>query len=262
MENPWPHRYAVLVAACSVLLFVTGPVLSPDSQKPLYSLGETHGWLGALVTILAAGLAVWLSRSKEPVWLPRLAWVAVGANLVQDLAVFATWPIPAAVKIAHTLFGQLFFSTAVVIAVLTSVDRNEISKPIQESSRLRRLATTTAVLVLAQVILGAIFRHGITGSMPHILGAVVVAVFLGPAMAEVFRAGRAELRSAGIVLTMTAVLQILLGFALLTMESLEADPMVVAVTTIAHVVLGSCTLAASVVTAILVRRATTGSQMP
>ena len=56
MENPWLHRYTVLVAACTALLFINGPVVSTSEERPLYSLGQTHAWLGVAVTILMAGL--------------------------------------------------------------------------------------------------------------------------------------------------------------------------------------------------------------
>jgi heme A synthase len=260
MENPWPHRYAILVAVCTALLFITGPVVTSKAERPLYSLGLTHAWMGTAVTILMAGLAFWLSRSKEPSWLRRLAWVALAANAIEDLVAFDSGALPSPVKIAHTLLGQLFFSATVVVAVFTSQSWNQIPKPVQEGSRLRRLTMTTAELVFLQVILGAVLRNGVTGSLPHILGAVVVAVFLAPAMAELFRAQHPDLRSAGIALTMAASLQILLGFALLTIESLDLDPEVILVTTSAHVTLGSLTLAAAVVVAILVRRVTASSK--
>jgi heme A synthase len=179
----------------------------------------------------------------------------LAANIVEDLMALQSDPIPAPVRIAHTLIGQLFFSATVVIAVFTSKHWNQSPKPVEDASRLRFLTTTTAALVLLQVTLGAAFRHGVIEALPHILGALLVAVFLGPAMAVVFRADHPALRSAGIALTMAACVQILLGFALLTMKSFdEIDPVVVIVATTAHVALGACTLAAAVVTAILVRR--------
>jgi hypothetical protein len=258
MENPWLHRYAVLVSVFTALLFITGPVVTTKDQRPLYSLGQPHAWSGAVVTILVAGLVIWMSRMKEPSWLQRLTWAALGANIVQDLIAFQPDPIAAPVRIAHAMVGQLFFSTTVVIAVFTSKNWNQspkpVDKPVENASRLRFLTSTTAALVLLQVTLGAAFRHGVIEALPHILGALVVAVFLGPAMAVVFRTDHQALRSAGIGLTMAASLQILLGFALLTMKSFdEIDPVVVIVATIAHVALGACTLAAAVVTAILAR---------
>jgi hypothetical protein len=259
MENPWLHRYAVLVSVCNALLFITGPVVTTKDQRPLYSLGQTHAWLGALATILMAGLVIWMSRVKEPAWLQRLVWAALGANIVQDLIALQPDPIPAPVRLAHALIGQLFFSATVTIAVFTSKNWDQspklLEKPVENASRLRFLTTTTAALVLLQVTLGAALRHGVIEALPHILGALVVAVFLGPSMAVVFRTDHQTLRSAGIGLTMAACLQILLGFALLTMKSFdEIDPVVVIVATIAHVAVGAFTLAAVVVTAILVRR--------
>jgi hypothetical protein len=261
MENSWLHRYAVLVTVCTGLLFITGPVVTTNDHRPLYSLSQTHSWSGAVVTILAAGLVIWMLRTKEPAWLQRLAWAALGANIVEDLVALQSEPIPAPVRIAHTLIGQLFFSTTVVIAVFTSKNWNQspmpVDKPVENASRLRFLTTTTAALVLLQVTLGAAFRHGVIEGLPHILGALVVAVFLGPSMAVVFRSDHQALRSAGIGFTLAACLQILLGFALLTMKSFdEIDPVVVIVATIAHVALGACTLAAAILTAILVRRVT------
>jgi hypothetical protein len=261
MENPWLHRYTVLVSVCSALLCVTGAVVSTNDQRPLYSLGQTHAWLGAAVTILMAGLVVWMGRVKEPAWFQWLVWAALGANVVQDLIALQADPIPAPVRLAHTLIGQLFFSATVAIAVFTSKNWNQspklLEKPVENASRLRFLTTTTAALVLLQVTLGAAFRHGVIEGLPHILGALVVAVFLGPAMAVVFRTGDPALSSAGIALTMAASVQILLGFALLTMEAFDdIDPVVVIVATTAHVALGACTLAAAVLTAIQVRRIT------
>lgn len=257
MENPWLHRYAVLAAACTALLFITGSVVSTSEERPLYSLGQTHAWLGAAVTVLMAGLPIWLSRFKELAWLRRLAWAALVANIVQDLVAFESAPLPVPVRIAHSLLGQLFFLATVAIAVFTSRSWNQAPRPVQDGSRARFLATTTAALVLLQVTLGAAFRHGVTGVLPHILGALVVAVFLGPAMAAILRTETPDVRSAAITLIMLTTVQLLLGFAVLTMQSFDdIDPLVVIIAATAHVTIGAFTLAAAVITAILIRRVT------
>jgi len=69
MENPWLRGYAVLLATCTALLFFSGAAVSSNDARPLYSLGQTHIWLGAAVGILTAGLAFWLRRLKERKWL-------------------------------------------------------------------------------------------------------------------------------------------------------------------------------------------------
>ena len=256
MQNPWLHRYTVLVAACTALLFVNGPVVSTSEERPLYSLGQTHAWSGVAVTILMAGLVFSLSRSKAQSWLRLLAWAAFAATVVQCSVALETGPLPVPVRVAHTVLALLLFSSTMVVAVFTSESWNQVPKPIQDGSRVRFLATTTAALVLLQVSLGAIFRHGVTDGIPHILGALVVAVFLGPAMAAILRTETPEVRSAAIALIMLTTVQLLLGFALLTMQSFDdIDPLIVIIATTAHVAMGAFTLAAAVVTAILIRRA-------
>jgi hypothetical protein len=259
MKNPWLHRYAVLVAECSALLFITGPVVTTNDQRHLYSVSQSHVWFGAAVTMLTASLVIWMWRLREPVWLRRMLWAALGASIVQDLVAFESNPIPAPVRVAHALLGELFFSAVVVVAVFTSKnwsqDPKDGEKLVENAPRLRFLTTTTASLVLLQITLGAAFRHRVIEGLPHILGALVVAVFLCLAMAVVFRTEHAKLRSAGIALTMAGCIQILLGFALLTMQSFDdLDPLVVIIATTAHLILGALTLAAAVVTAILVRQ--------
>ena len=256
MQNPWLHRYTVLVAACTAMLFVNGPVVSTSEERPLYSLGQTHAWSGVAMTILMAGLVFSLSRSKAQSWLRLLGWAAFAATVVQWSVALETGPLPVPVRVAHTVLALLLFSATMVVAVFTSESWNQIPKPIQDGSRVRFLATTTAALVLLQVSLGAIFRHGVTGGIPHILGALVVAVFLGPAMAAILRTETPEVRSAAIALIMLTTVQLLLGFALLTMQSFDdIDPLIVIIATTAHVSMGAFTLGAAVVTAILIRRA-------
>jgi len=258
-ENPWLHRYAVLVAACTSLLFINGPAVTSNEARPLYTLGQSHVWLGVVVSILMAGLAVWLSRSKpfghkKEAWLRHLVWIALGVNIVQDLLGLVTDPQPAAVRISHSLIGQLFFSMTAAIAVFTSGARNQSPKPVENGSLLRFLAAATLALVLLQVFLGAAFRHGVMGLLPHMLWALVVGLFLGLAMAAILRTELPELRPAGIALAVVASLQILLGFALFTMQAIDADPFTLIVATTAHAAVGALTLAAAVVMAIVVRR--------
>lgn len=70
IEHPWLQRGAFALAACTALLFISGPAVSSNDARPLYSLGQTHIWLGAAVTILTAVVAFWLRYLKEREWLP------------------------------------------------------------------------------------------------------------------------------------------------------------------------------------------------
>lgn len=254
--SPWLLRYAVAVAVCTALLVITGPAVSSNEARPLYFLGQIHELLGAAVSILMAGLAIWLARLKGEVWLGQLAWAALAANIVQDLLGLKASPVPAPLRVSHSLLGQVFFSTIVAIAVFASKSWKQNSKPVENRSSIPFLAMTTPVLILFQVALGVAFRHGVMGALPHILGALVLAAILGPTIAAILRIRHAEIRSVGIALILVGSLQMLLGFALLTMESLDIDPVVVIVATMAHAAMGAFTLAAATVIAVLIRRAT------
>jgi heme A synthase len=254
MESPWLHRYSVVVSVCTALLFISGPVVSSNEERPLYSLGQTHAWLGAAVSLLVAGLAIGLSRMKERAWLRRLVWGALGASILQDLMAIEAGPPPTPARIFHVLLGQLLFSTTVAVAIVTSKGWNLRPKPVEDGSLPRFLATATPAVVLLQIALGAAFRHGVTDALPHILGAFVVAVFLGPTLAAILRTQHPQVRPAGIAFSVLVSLQILLGFGLLTMQALDVDPLVMIVATTAHAALGALTLAAAVVMALQIRR--------
>ena len=117
---------------------------------------------------------------------------------------------------------------------------------------LRVLATLTTGVILVQLILGAAFRHGAFGIDPHLFGAGFVTAFVvwtGVAAKRRFRAVR-ELRRATILLHSFFGIQILLGLAAwwAVVAAREAvQPTFVYVTlTVAHVLGGALTLAASV----------------
>jgi len=254
MENPWLRRYAVLLATCTALLVFSGPAVSSNDARPLYSLGQTHIWLGAAVGILTAGLAFWLRQLKEREWLQRLVWVALGADIVESMLGLVPEPLPVPVRIAHSLLGQLFFATTVAIVVFTSKARDQSPEPAGNRALLRFAATATPALVLFQVLLGVAFRHGVMGVAPHILWAFVVAIVLVPTLAATLSVQHAGLRQAGIAFAVVACVQILLGFSLFIMQAVDADPTVLIVVTAVHATAGAFTFAATVVMALLIRR--------
>jgi heme A synthase len=233
---------------------ITGPAVTSSEVRPLYSLGQSHNWLGAAVSILVVGQVIWLSRLKERTWLRRLAWAALGATIVQDLVGIEASPLTAPVRIFHALLGQLLFSTTVAIAVFALKGWSQTPKPVENRSFPRFLVVATPALVLLQVALGTAFRHGVIGALPHLFGALVFATFLGPTMAVILRIQHREVRRVGIALTLCASLQMIIGFALLTMESMDIDPLTLIVTTTAHAAMGAFTLAAAAATAIQIHR--------
>jgi len=249
------HRYAVLVAASTALLFVSGPAVSSNEARPLYTLGQTHMWLGALVGLLTVGLAISFWRAKERAWVQRLAWMALGTYAVESLLGLMPEPLSAFLRISHSLLAQLFFSTTVAMVAFTSNELNQSLSPEESGALLKLVAKAIPALVFSQVALGIVFRHGIIGIAPHILWAFVVALSFLLVIAATRDAKQVEVRRAGVIFTVIAAVQILFGFALFVMQAVDADPTVIIVATAVHATTGALTLASTVMMAILIRRA-------
>ena len=122
---------------------------------------------------------------------------------------------------------------------------------------LRGYSLFTCVLVVIQVMLGAAFRHELLGVMWHIIGALLLALFLlGLAMLALnlpkdILPGGNPLKTSAIILLVLAGLQITLG---LTIASFRADSPGMNEMTISHATIASLTLATTVVLTMIARR--------
>jgi len=121
----------------------------------------------------------------------------------------------------------------------------------------RSLAMVSPFLVLMQIALGAAFRQKAISLMPHVLGAMFVALVILMQcifVLQQFKTHRA-LQAAGKTLLGVAFGQVFLGMTALIMRSMAeetAQPVVITVT--AHITGGAITLATTLVLSILVRR--------
>ena len=279
METPWLHRYATLVAVCTLLLVLAGASVTskeaglsvPDwplsygqviPQMTGGVLFETgHRMIATVVGMLTIILAIWIARVEKRSWMRKLGWIALGGVVAQGLLGGATVLLlqPAPISIAHACLAQLFFSVTVAIAVFTSRNWQQGPDPVDDYGwpSLRSLAILTPLFVLAQIALGAGFRHRAFGLMPHIIGAMLVPLailLVGMFVLQQFPGHRA-LRPAAIVLLSITGVQVLLGIAAYFARLEAADyPLAMVLTTVAHVATGGLTLAASVVLSIQIRR--------
>ena len=279
METPWLHRYATLVAVCTLLLVLAGASVTskeaglsvPDwplsygqviPQMTGGVLFETgHRMIATVVGSLTIILAIWIARVEKRRWMRKLGWIAVGGVVAQGLLGGATVLLlqPAPISIAHACLAQLFFSVTVAIAVFTSRNWQQGPDPVEDYGwpSLRSLAILTPHLVLAQIALGAGFRHRAFGLMPHIIGAMIVPLailLVGMFVLQQFPRHRA-LRPAAVALLSITGVQVLLGIgAYFARLEAAAYPLAMVLTTVAHVATGGLTLAASVVLAIQIRR--------
>jgi cytochrome c oxidase assembly protein subunit 15 len=279
METSWLHRYATLVAVCTLLLVLAGASVTskeaglsvPDwplsygqviPQMTGGVLFETgHRMIATIVGTLTIILAIWIARVEKRKWMRNLGWIALGGVVAQGLLGGATVLLlqPAPISIAHACLAQLFFSVTVAIAVFTSRNWQQGPELVDDYGwpSLRSLSIVTPLLVLAQIALGAGFRHRAFGLLPHVIGAMIVPLailLVGTFVLHQFPQHRALRPAAKALLAITGF-QVVLGIAayLARMEA-AMYPLAMVLTTVAHVATGGLTLAASVVLAIQIRR--------
>ena len=182
----WLHRFALLVSACTLLLVVAGGlVTSTDSGLAVPDWPNTYGYfmfsfplskmvggvlyehghrlIASIVGMLTIGLAVWTSRTEPRRWLRRLAWVALGAVVLQGAlgGITVLYFLPAPVSVAHAGLAQIFFCLTIAIALFTSPGwRREITAggPVTDAT-LARLTIATVAVVFVQILIGATMRH-------------------------------------------------------------------------------------------------------
>jgi cytochrome c oxidase assembly protein subunit 15 len=218
-----------------------------------------HRMIASFVGMLTIVVAVWLWRVEERGWVKKLGLAALGAVVAQGVlgGLTVIFLLPTAVSVGHACLAQLFFSTTVILALVTSAGWKRGSlEPLAGDSgspSLRALCLTANGAVFAQLLMGAGLRHKGFGIIPHLVGAAVVAVLVVWVLARVVSsfAGEARLLRRALTLNALVMLQLVLGSASYWIRQLTADypqpilPMVAL--TVAHVAVGALILAASIV---------------
>lgn len=274
-HNPRVHSFAIFTACSTLVLLMAGALVTsndaglsvPDwplsygSWMPpmiggiLYEHG--HRMIAAFVGCLSIVLATWLWKADDRRSVRWLGVFALGLVIAQGIlgGITVRYFLPPAVSSAHATLAQLFFITVISIAMFTSKwwrsDLTELEDP--GSPALRPLAVSTTAVIIVQLFLGAAFRHNAFGIQPHLVGAVVVAlmvVLTSRAVRKRFPLVK-DLRRCGKWLNIFFGIQILLGIAAYWVTIAYHDapqpmPVFVAVT-VAHVLGGALTLAASFV---------------
>ncbi|HUJ31948.1 MAG TPA: COX15/CtaA family protein [Candidatus Acidoferrum sp.] len=268
------HRFALATSACTVLLLMAGALVTSNDAAdsvPDWPLAYgkiippliggiryefTHRVVAGLVAILTLVLAIWLARDDTRRWARRLGWTALALVVAQALlgALRVLEGHPAVTATSHAILAQLFFITVVSLSLFTSEWWQVDVPPMDDSGSpgLRRLAAWTTAVIFAQLILGAAFRHGAFGIAPHIVGAGVVTVMVvwtGRAAKKRF-ARIPAIRRSVIWLHATFGTQILLGgaayWAILASRDAPQPGLTYVILSVAHVLVGALTLAASV----------------
>jgi heme A synthase len=222
---------------------------------------STHRIAATAVSLLTLGVVLWLMFSDPRPQARRLGWLTLAIAVLQDsvghAAVLTLVPITAG--IAHALMAPLFFAAIVAIAVVTSPGWSRGAELVFDYGwpSMRSLAILTPILVVLQILLGAAFRQKTLTLLPHVLGAMFVALAIlleSIFVLQQFPTHRA-LRPAAKTLLGVAFGQVFLGLTALIMKSMADDTATpVVITVAAHVTGGAVTLATTIVLSILIRR--------
>lgn len=276
------YRFAVLTASVTVVLLMAGALVTSNDAAdsvpdwPLscgLSIGKssclipplvggvrfewTHRIIAATVSILTLILAVWIARTVKRPLARKLGWTALGLVIAQAVlgGIRVLEGHPAITATAHAILAQVFFSTLVGLALYLSPwwqrDLPKFGDNVTPTARGVTLGTT--IVIFCQLILGAAFRHGAFGLTPHLIGAGVVTVMVVLAGRVVKkRFGNVpELRRGVILLHSFFGIQICLGglawWAINATADYAQPTMTYVIPTVAHVLGGALTLAASLI---------------
>jgi cytochrome c oxidase assembly protein subunit 15 len=183
----WLHRYAKLVAVCTVILIAAGGmVTSTDSGLSVPDWPTTYGWnmftfplskmvggiryehthrlIASTVGFLTIILAVWTQKVEPRRWVRRLGWACLGAVVLQGLlgGVTVLLFLPPAVSVGHAALAQIFFCLTLTLVVVTSPGWTRAAEPVDDPL-LRRLTALTTAVIYAQILVGATMRHNAAG---------------------------------------------------------------------------------------------------
>jgi cytochrome c oxidase assembly protein subunit 15 len=274
------HAFAIFTACWTAFLLIAGALVTGNDAGlsvpdwPL-SYGKLmppmiggifyehgHRMVATGAGILTIILAVWIQRTERRRWMRLLGWAALGTVIAQGVlgGLTVIFMLPWRVSTAHACLAQLFFCTTVSIALFTSRVW-QVMPQHDLSPETRRLALTTFVAIFLQLLVGASFRHQGMGILPHVVGAMLVSLFVLWTMTRVLLEyrGMPGIVPAAVTLGSLLLTQLFLGGGSLAAKLYYRDypqPMPVYVwVTATHLLLGALTLGASVVLVLLLLRA-------
>ncbi len=176
------HRFAVALAAATVLLIVAGGLVTstesglsvPDWPTtygqnmftfPLSKMvggirfEHTHRLVASTVGFLTIVLAFWLWRREPRAWVRQLGYAALAAVVAQGVlgGLTVLLLLPTAVSVAHACLAQTFFCLVVALAVVTS-PRWRDTEPVA-SGRVGSAAKMLVGAIFLQLLIGSVMRH-------------------------------------------------------------------------------------------------------
>src|SRR5665213_3285711 len=188
-------RFAMFVAAVIFLAIASGGFVTGNREissqaangagtliAPGPITGPTHAIIAVLAGILTLILAIWLQSSNMHARLRFPGWSGVGL-FVADAAASAgntAPPLPDALAMLHASLAPLLLACVAAVAIFSLPEMAGDSELLHIAGwrSLPMLAAAGPVVVLIQIVFGAAYRHKILSVMPHMGGAMAVALLL------------------------------------------------------------------------------------
>ena len=249
----WGFRLTVAAAIGVLGTIVSGAFIT--SAKVALQSGQPEPGVGAhrIIALLAVGLACAALIAGTRSWRKRIAAASGLVSLIASASIGWRHPLSPGVAVWHAALSHLSTaSLAVALIVPSAPNLQAIPLAVGPWTALRPAAVVTPIVVFAQIVMGALYRHQVTGIMPHMLGAMVVALLTMVVSVVVLQhfSESGALRQPATVLISAALLQICLGIAvfLMLLLNLSNTAAFVWIAT-AHVTTGTLVFAASILMA-------------
>ncbi len=266
------HRLSGLLALTTLLLLaVSGFMVSASTGLPVpeWAQGDPmlhRGVAGAVAVLALVALAVCL-RAKAWPWLKWLSIAVVLIVLAQagigmGLARMGKMP---SVSVLQAMLTHGLLTLAVILFFTTSQGFLEDVETVEDELQpsLRSIAWWPSIFVVAQILLGSAYRHGMMGVIPHLSLAFLTAgalAFLAILVATTYPDHR-PLKKVAFTVVWFTLAQIVLGLIALFYRVQAASPEAaeglaswLVIFTVGHVILGSFTLAATIWMAVEIRK--------
>ena len=255
MKRTGIHQLSVAAAILTLISVASGAFVTNAAKPGGHDMipPAIHRTAGEIALVLLLAVAAGVFSSAE---MRRLRGVVTGAIAMGAVAGFSY-----GVPVMHALAAQLFFAVVACIPLLTSDAWNQAAEPADARAwpMLAKLANAAPILVILQISMGAAYRHKAMGVLPHMGGAMVVALAmlgLSVFLLQNFPEHKALRKAAvnGLVVTLA---QVTLGVAVFVMGLLEFDVTTAGLSSaVAHVAVGALTLRAAVYMSLQFRRCT------
>jgi heme A synthase len=257
------YRYTIALLVVILLVIVFGAAYTSLRQEPENAgamMGVAcvvHIVLGAVVVLMALGFAIQATKAAALRSARPIAWVTLGLLIVAaGLMYFAA---PVAGVIIHASLGPLVLAHAVILMLRTSppFQGEPQTAPDYGWPSLRSMSLFVPALVMVQIVMGAMLRHKVSTVIPHMVGAMITAIFI--LMLTMFVLNQFPehpvLKPSARVLLVLTLVQIFLGLGAFiggTMGS-ATSPAILALA-VAHVTNGAAVMGASMGLGTTIRR--------